>query len=977
MTERKLKWWGAAAATVFAFLVYWRTMAPTVSFWDCGEYIAAGKILGVPHPPGMSLHHVLSRIFVMVFFWVKDVGARVTLISVLASALIAGTSYLTGFRAIRMFQKDSERSRFLWVAALGGALSALLVTFCDTLWFSSVEAEMYTPAMFLTLLSVYLMMEWRDLRGTPWADRILVFVVYISFLGVNFTLFTVMFLPILCVWVVAVDESKRRMYPLYVAGTLLMSIIYMPGLFPLIALGLAVVSLLLWIFPIMGEKQGWKLSCVLSFAAVLGWSLYLYIPIRASLTPIIDEGDPQVRPPLVIGDPSTYKNLETRPSFSDAFNLNNWGEFREYIERKQYGSENMIVRSLTRRGNFLNQLLVHENMGYGGYLIQQFTPFKVQRDDKFFGIRVPNQLSVMGVESTKGEDGVYSQVPGWVPKRVAQLALFLLANLPLWWLFRFGWDRERRLSILLAGLYVFSSFGMLWYVNFADGTKPEVAEYKAWLQQKQGGQDVAYPDPVHMEVRERDYFFTPAFVLVGLLYGIAAALYAQKMRADRKDDWKNHPQFVSYLVLVALMPIVAGASNWHESDRHLDWVPFDYSYNLLNSCEPNGILFTNGDNDTFPLWALQYAYGIRPDVRLVNLSLINTDWYIRQMKNLEPKVPITYTDAEIRALDVDRNPFGPGTVVDIGPRKVQVPSYKDLPWIKIQDRLVLHIVQANDHAAVHKPIHFAATVGEENMMGLAPFCRMQGMVFTLTDSLQNDPVDIDKTVDLFTKVYKFRGMAGDQYSSGYLDDDSRRLETNYSSIAIQAALGSADIAKRWRDSAALTKDSAMAKTLRAKSAERITKVMSLIHEAERLVPDEWRTAYFTAQMFATLGQPESADSVIAAARKRLPNEPMLDRAAAEVASRSGHPEKALKVLEESVKRHPSDGQIQVDLAMTYANLGNFEQALFWINKAAALSPGDPRLQQVASQIQERAEQLSRMKTLPAPARAPGQDTGAK
>jgi hypothetical protein len=978
VTERKLKWWGAAAATVFALLVYTRTMAPTVSFWDCGEYIAAGKILGVPHPPGMSLHHVLARLSIILFVWFQDVGARVNWISCLASSLIAGTAFLVGFRGIRMFQSNAERERFLWVAALGGAVGALLVTFCDTLWFSSVEAEMYTPAMFFTLFSVYLMLEWRDLRGTPWADKILVFVVYLSFLGVNFTLFTVMFLPILCIWVVAVDESKRRLYPLYIAGTLLMSIIYMPGLFPLIALGLAVVSTLLWLFPIMGQKEGWKLSGVLSFAAVLGWSLYLYIPVRASLTPIIDEGDPQVRKPLVVGDPSTYDNLQKRPTFSDAFDLGNWGEFREYVERKQYGSENMIVRSLTRRGNFLNQLMVHENMGYGGYLVQEFTPFKVQRSDRILGIKIPSQISVIGVESNKGEDGVYSQVPGWVPKRVAQLAIFLLAHLPLWWLFRFGWHREKRLAVLLAGLYIFSSFGMLWYVNFADGTRPEVAELKAWEQAKAAGQESEYPGPVHMEVRERDYFFTPAFVMVAILYGMAAALYAQKMRANRSDNWRKHPQFVSYLALVALMPIVAGASNWHENDRHYNWVPFDYSYNLLNSCEPNGILFTNGDNDTFPLWALQYAYGIRPDVRLVNLSLINTDWYIRQMKNLEPKVPISYTDAEIRALDVDRNPFGPGTVVDIGPRKVRVPSNQELPWIKIQDRLVLHIVQTNDHDKVHKPIHFAATVGEENMMGLAPFCKMEGMVFTLTDSIQTDPVDIDKTIRLFTQQYRFRGMGGDQYSVGYLDDDTRRLETNYSSIAIQAALGSADIAKKWRDSAALTKDSAVARELRAKAKDRVVKVASLIRAAEHLVPAEWRTAYFAAQMFATLGQPESADSVINVARKRLPNEPMLDRAAAEVANRSGHPEKAAKVLEESVRRHPGDGQLQVDLAMTYANMGSLEQALVWIKKASVMSPGDARLQQVAAQIQERADQISKMKGLPAPSNAPvPKDPGAK
>lgn len=969
MTERKLKWWGASIATLFALFVYTRTMAPTVSFWDCGEYISAGNILGVPHPPGMSLHHLIARCSIILFVWFQDVGARVNWISALASALIAGTAFLMGFKAVRMFQTAEERSRFLWVAAFGGALAALLTTFCDTLWFSSVEAEMYTPAMFFTLLSVYLMMEWKDVRDTPWGDRLIVFVVYMSYLGVNFTMFTVMFIPLLCIWVVAVDERKRRMYPLYVAGTLLLSVIYMPGMFPFIGLGLAVVALGLWLWPVLGEKEGWRLASSLAFAAVLGWSLYLYIPIRASLTPIVDEGDPQIRKPLVIGDSATYNNLLVRPSLKDAFAMDNWGEFREYIERKQYGSENMIVRSFTRRSTFWNQLLVHENMGYGGYLIQQFSPFKNQRENEVLGIKVPSMVAMVGVGSQRAEDGSYVQVPGWLLKRIGQLAVVVLAHLPLWWLVSFGWRRQRHLAVLLAGLYVFSSFGMLWYVNFADGTRPEVSEYKQWAQAKAAGQEVEYPGPVHMEVRERDYFFTPAFVLVAIMYGVAAALYAQRMRATRKreEDWKKHPQFAAYMAVACLVPVVAGASNWHENDRHWNWVPFDYSYNLLNSCEPNGILFTNGDNDTFPLWALQYAYGIRPDVRLVNLSLINTDWYIRQMRNLEPKVPITFSDAEIRALDVDRNPFGPGTVIEIGPRKVHVPSSQELPWIKIQDRMVLHIVQANDHAKVRKPVHFAATVGEENMMGLAPFCRMQGMVFTLTDSMQADPVDIEKTLALFTKSYRFRGMAGDEFTQGYLDEDSRRLETNYTSIAIQAALGSADVARRWLDSAKLSKDTAAVAAYKAKAEHRVDQVSGLIRQADHLVPSEWRTSYFAAQMFAQLDRPQSADSVIAVARKRLPGEVMLDRAAAEVATRTGHPEKALKVLEEAAKKHPKDAQLMTDLAMTHANMGSFEQALVWVNKALQLNPGDARLQQAASQIQARVEAMQQR---PAPGAVP-------
>ncbi|MBK9579947.1 MAG: DUF2723 domain-containing protein [Fibrobacteres bacterium] len=1051
MTERKLKWFGALGATLFALVVYTLTMSPSVSFWDCGEYISAGNMLAVPHPPGMPLHHLIARVGILTFTWWEDIGARVNWISALASALIAGTAYLTAFRGIRMFQSRKEQETGVWVAVLGGMLAGLLSTFCDTLWFSSVEAEMYTPAMFFTLLSVYLMLEWTDLRSTPWGDRILVFVIYMSYLGVNFTMFTVMFTPILVIYVVFVDESKRRMYPLYIAGTLLLSVIYMPGLFPLIALVLFLVSVMMtfilgyakdgsslakvpamivggvgiivvarllsqvmesatgmkigvstWIdvvaFAIgfLGSKQiglfskmdhnehkqGWKLSSILSLAAVLGWSMYLYIPIRSSLDPIVDEGDPEVRKPLVLEDKASWDNLKNRPTLADAFDIDNWGEFREYIERKQYGSENMIVRSMTRRSNPMNQFLVHENMGYGGYLAQQFIPFKNQRVTELFGVKIPSQVSVIGVNSVRDEaSGKFVQENGWGRKRFAQLALFLLAHLPLWWLVRFGWSRQKQLAVLLAGLYVFSSFGMLWYVNFADGSRPEVAYLRHWEKQAaearlQGTQEPPYPGPVHMEVRERDYFFTPAFVLVAILYGMAAALYAQRLR-DQSKRWQAQPKFVGYMAMVAMMPVVAGASNWHQNDRHNNWIPYDYAYNLLNSCEPNGILFTNGDNDTFPLWALQYAYGIRPDVRLVNLSLINTDWYIRQMRDIEPKVPVSFTDVKIKAISErggQENPYAPNSMIPIGKRMVAVPSMQEKSWLATQDIMVINIAMANEKAAKRKPIHFAATVGEENMMGLAPFCRMQGMVYTLTDSLQTDPVDIDRTLELFSKTYKFRGMAGDQYSVGFLDEDSRRLESNYSSIAIQAAMASADQAKRWDAEASTSKDTARVLELRRKIDERVGKILTLIRSSERLMPKEWRTPYSGAILFGSLGKVASADSLLDAARKRMPEEVMIERAAAEVASRANDIDKAIKVLLAATKRFPNDYQLEADLASLYASKGDFKEGLAHIERATKINPNDSRLADAREQFRAQVERMQQvmpqaipaMPKLPAP-----------
>jgi len=986
VTERKLKWFGALGATLFALVVYTLTMSPSVSFWDCGEYISAGNMLAVPHPPGMPLHHLIARVSIILFTWWDDIGARVNWISALASALIAGTAYLTAFRGIRMFQSRKEQESGVWVAVLGGALAGLLSTFCDTLWFSSVEAEMYTPAMFFTLLSIYLMLEWTDLRNTPWGDRLLVFVVYMSYLGVNFTMFTVMFIPILVIYVVFVDESKRRMYPLYIAGTLLLSVIYMPGLFPILAVITAVVSLAIVL--VLGKqhtlhREGWKLSSILSLAAILGWSMYLYIPIRSSLDPIVDEGDPEVRKPLVLEDPDSWNNLKDRPTLQDAFKLRNWGEFREYIERKQYGSENMIVRSMTRRSNPLNQFLVHENMGYGGYLVQQFIPFKNQRVTELFGIKIPSQVSVIGVNSVRDEaTGRYVQESGWGRKRFAQLALILLAHLPLWWLFRLGWTRQKQLAVLLAGLYIFSSFGMLWYVNFADGTRPEVAYLNRWKEQAKEAKlrnepEPPYPGPVHMEVRERDYFFTPAFVLVAVLYGMAAALYAQRLR-DTTRRWQSQPKFVGYMALCAMMPVVAGGSNWHQNDRHNNWIPFDYAYNLLNSCEPNGILFTNGDNDTFPLWALQYAYGIRSDVRLVNLSLINTDWYIRQMRDIEPKVPVSFNDMKIKAISErggQENPYAPNSQIPIGKRMVQMPSQQEKPWLATQDIMVINIAMANEKSGKRKPIHFAATVGEENMMGLAPYCRMQGMVYTLTDSIQHDPVDIDRTLELFSKVYKFRGMAGDKYSVGFLDDDSRRLESNYSSIAIQAAMASADQAKRWEAEAATSKDSAHVLELRRKIDERVSKILTLIRASERLMPKEWRTPYSGAVLFASLGKVASADSLLDQARKRMPEEVMIERAAAEVASRANDIEKAIKVLLAATKRFPKDYQLEADLASLYAAKGDFREGLAHIERATQINPNDERLAQVKGQFQaqvgrmqqEMPKAVPNMPQLPTPA----------
>ncbi|MCB9496872.1 MAG: DUF2723 domain-containing protein [Fibrobacteria bacterium] len=972
MNERKLKWYGAGIATLFALIVYSLTVAPTVSFWDCGEFISAGKGLMVPHPPGAPLHHVLARLAVMFFVWFPDLGMRVNWTSSILASLTAGIAYLTAFKSIRMFQTRQEKKDHLWAAAVGGIFAGLLTTFGDTFWFSAVEAEVYCGAMFVTLLGVYLMLEWTDLRNTVWGDRLLVVTVYISYLGTYFTLFTVMFLPLITIWMVVVDKRLRTMWPLYIAGPLVMSVLYMPGNTPFILIGTFLACLLFWKLPVLGQKEGFKLSAMISLSALMAWSLYLFIPIRSALDPIIDEGDPEIREPLVLQDRATWNNLHKTPSWKDALSLENWGEFQEYIERKQYGSENPLVRAMTRRAHPLNQLLVHENMGYGGYLFAQFLPFKPGREESFLGYKIPSMVAALQVRMQRAEDGRYVTVPGQSAKRLAQWALFILAHLPLWWLVSFGWKRDKTLAGLLAGLYIFSSFGILGYVNFADGTRPETSDVYWYKQAIANGQNVQYPAPVHMEVRERDYFFTPAYVLVSILYGMAMAIFLMRLRQQMPSgsNWTSQPKFVGAVLLCAMVPVVAGTSNWTEHDRSRIHVPYDYAYNLLMSCPQDAILFTNGDNDTFPLWALQETYGVRRDVRLVNLSLINTDWYIRQMRDIEPKVPLLLTDAEIKALSPERNPYPNGMQLPVGKRVIDFPGTKSLPYLKIQDKLIMHIIMANEQAPKRKPVVFAATVGDDNMLGFAPYCRMQGMVYVLTDSLVKQPVDVDRTVDLFENVYKYRGMDASAPKLRYLDDDSRRLLMNYASIAIQTSMAEGDEIRALKDSLELPgMDSTDGPRIRKAIDARLAVVTRLLRKSESILPDEWRTPYFASQMYTQIGRPEQADSILAAAQKRMPDEPMILRARVEAMQRSGRKEQGIKLMDSAAKARPNDAALQLDLAMVLAEAGRDAEALKAAEAANTLRPGDGRTQQVVSMLQNRV-QMQQQATPPVLAPAP-------
>jgi hypothetical protein len=302
------------------------------------------------------------------------------------------------------------------------------------------------------------------------------------------------------------------------------------------------------------------------------------------------------------------------------------------------------------------------------------------------------------------------------------------------------------------------------------------------------------------EVRERDYFFTVSFQVWGILAGIGLAGLYRNLRKRFGPDVAVG-KAAAVILGVALVPFVlnfGAASRKHGPEALL---ARDFSYNVLQSSEPYGIVFTNGDNDTFPLWYLQEVEEVRQDVSVVNLSLGNTDWYIRQLRDNPVRVfdpeqapwfahlapdsappPLhTWTDAEIASLRAQLL----ATSIDFGPGRIEM-TYEEGTPLYVKDMLVLRLITENWQ---RRPIYFSLTAGAGNYVGLEEYFTQQGILFRLNveeapDStrlqpgIMGVPVDIPRADSLVWNIYRYAGLL--EADTVVLDPTSRNIATNLS-----------------------------------------------------------------------------------------------------------------------------------------------------------------------------------------------------
>jgi len=786
-----------ALVFVIALLTFFSTIAPTVSFWDCGEYIAASYTLGIPHPPGNPLYILVARIFTMIFFWTQQVAFRINLLSVVTAAITALFLHKIVVFAMKDWFGELDEKWKVATVNIAGFVGALFGVFNYTFWFSAVESSVYIPAILTIVLNIYIVLIWAKSKEEN-RDRYLVLFAYLAFLGIGLHMMAMFALMPIFLYILLVDKTKLTDWRLWGVALLLGSIVYSMAAFffvvPVLLVMSAIygfvpqkeakivspfvgavvlfamykllvspensedigmitlVSLALIVFAVVNaasndknSEKKWKFAFLIVLFSLLGFSVHAYIPIRSSLEPIIDENHPVVE----------IKNGKLE-----------WDAFRGFLERKQYGSESMITRMFHRRGALETQFGIDSHMGYGGFHITQFF---------HLGESIASDRTADERNSILGEKNFF--------KKFAILFLYLIPTFFMLWGWEYWFKKDRNRALLFMSLVLITTVMMVLYMNFSDGKHSEKAEYKHWV-------DAGRPGPmptVHREVRERDYFFTPGFMFFGLWIGLAAgALLHRSFTSKNKTNRKLAP---IYAVLFCASPALPFFQNYKENNRTNDWIPYDYAYNLLMSCEKDGIIFTNGDNDTFPLWFLQEAEGIRKDVRVVNLSLANTSWYIKQLKRLEPKVPISYSenDVENGRVTHQRNPFKNPTRYSLPEAKIDIvfPSSSELPVLRVQDLLVVNIIDAN---AWQKPIYFSSTVSDDNMVGFAPYLKFEGMVSRVMDTLvePSDYINFERTKLLLNEIYQFRNL-GD--NSTPLSETARRMMYNYSAVFIQYSHG--------------------------------------------------------------------------------------------------------------------------------------------------------------------------------------------
>ena len=707
----------AAVVVLGTLVLYILTLAPTTQFWDTSEYIAAAYVLGIPHPPGNPLFTLIAHVWGDSLMFVSHYAVRINLFAATTSAVAAGCWFLVGERWMRNIVPARWPRR---LAALAGAIVGATAF---TVWNQSVVNEkVYTLSLLSIALVLWLIVRWDDQPAGGAHDHYLLVIVYLLALTSTNHMMGILVGPVVAVLLFpplkqvrpASEGARQLEWSQWAVFCAVLALLVSAGMEKTAIMWMAAaVYVLTLIYAVMARN--WGFALVMLGVAVVGVSVYVYLPIRAAHFPAINEGEPT-----------------------------NWQALWSVLTREQYGKVDLT----TRQASIVAQLGM-----WGQYFGWQF-----------------------GRDWPRAVQGVLA---------VGFFALGIAGAIR-------HWKADPRTALAFTSLVATLTLLLIVYLNFRYGYSQ-------------------YPDRPNLdrEVRERDYFYIGSFAVWGVWVGIGLAWVMEGVRdffRERIPDEARRWAYATPVLLVALIPLFG---NRHSASRAGETLARDFAVDLLNSVEPYGILVTAGDNDTFPLWYAQEVEHVREDVTILNLSLANTDWHLRQLQRRvlptfdsaaapkiyqgrswpKPTAPLmSFTESQLATLQLFYLVEKP-TALPLGPLTITLdPQQLGRQYVERADIAVLQVIK--DHLGADRPIYFSRTVGDyAERFGLSRHLEGHGFARVLrpqpvaaSDSVVQvsmlGMVNVRRTAALLFEVYH-ASAATRQRPRGWVDRPSEGILTTY------------------------------------------------------------------------------------------------------------------------------------------------------------------------------------------------------
>ena len=871
---------------IFSAAVYLLTVEPTISFWDCGEFILSAFRLQVGHPPGAPLFLMIGRIATL---FAGGDGTKAALMINMLSGICSAFAIMFLFWTIthlvrRIYTNTTPlETRHILPIIGSGLIGSMEYTFTDTFWFSAVEGELYALSSLMLGLVFWAMLKWEEEADKPTSGRWIVLIAYIMGLGLGVHRLNLLVLPVLVFvfYFKKYEVTARGMLKALGIAILLIGFlvfILIPGV-PKIAgwfellfvnvFGLPYnTGLLIFVISVIAalvfgirysvRKQKLLLNYIITCLTVImiGHSSYAMIMIRSSARPPMNQNNPSD-----IFSLAYYINMEQYGSSPKLHGIYYSapptemyrviagynkvdGKYKPYY-RPEYKYDKQFETIFPRMYSPDSE---HEPdyVYWGGVKGRKFTVtsgsgketvtcptfgenlrFFFRYQTGFMYLRyfmwnfVGRQNDVQGngnkihgnwISGIKFLDdarlGPQDDLPSDLKNNRGTNKYYFLPLLIgiagiLW-----QYKKDRNGLIVILSFFIMTGFAIIVYLN-------------------------QYPD----QPRERDYAYVGSFYAFAVWIGIGFMYLYEKLEKLMNSKLSA---LITFILLLAAGPLLLASENWDDHDRSGRYTARDIGANYLESCAPNSILFTYGDNDSFPVWCVQDVEQLRTDVRVANLSYIQAGWYIEMMRQkafksdplpfslpsekymegVRTQLPIDLNNnkaADLKDLvqfagrddrkfmtnvgggeylnyiptgkfliDVDSSKvLSNGTVKEYFRNRIVSPmvwEYTDNYAFK-GDLAIMDILSTNQW---NRPVYISTTVPSSQYKGLEKYFVQEGMAYRIVpikieDSDNNEYGMIDPAVMYENVMNKFKwGNADDP--SVYLDENNRRMFSNYRRI---------------------------------------------------------------------------------------------------------------------------------------------------------------------------------------------------